>query len=414
MKYNYIKIILLALSLAVLTSCGGDEGFTGYSDDDTTTDQNDGQQTDTSSYSLNAGTIAPVVVVGTTTTINATLLDGDQLPVSGESVTFIIDNGTFPDSTQGSKYMTVTTNADGTASANVLAPVLVGTGAVTVTYGEQSTAVSLQYVADVPSEIGVNASPSSVGAGADSTLTVQLQDQYGNAIAKEVMKFEVTTANSGSPTLEGTGNVATDGNGIASIVYTAGAGTGVDTVSVEPLLSGTPSGSVNINVTASAATISSLTLSTEYPINSMTVGTTQTLQATVLNSDNEAVEGQEVAFVVDGAGDIAGAKLATAVTNEFGVAEVVLSAPLLVNNGKVTASTAGKTDSVSLTYIAGAPAEARLTASPVTIGVSSDSTLTAELFDQYGNVTPYEPVVFSIFDNASSGSLANTTGNAET
>lgn len=400
MKSNIYKVVILLFSLAGLVGCGKEQAFTDTGTTSTTQQTATGGATGTGSYTLTAGTLTPVVVVGTTATISAVLTDGD-LPVASAPVTFIVDNGRF---TGNVTYATVDTDATGTATVDLTAPVFVGSGTVTLSSAGQSTTVSLDYVAGSAARISLGASPNVVGLSSKSTLTTQLTDAYGNPIQNEVMEFAFKAKGSGNPSIEGVSLAPTNSSGIASIVYTSGTTATIagvdDIITVTPLNGGgTVVAETTITVKSSATTISSLVLDYTLPSTSMPVGTTQLLTATLKDSAGDPTTGQTVAFEIVGAGgldepDVATplAKLMTAVTDTNGVATLTLAAPLLVDSATITASSAGLSSNISLNYVAGEPATVILDASPVTVGVSSDSTLTVQLYDKYGNVAPGEPV----------------------
>lgn len=397
MKTNILKILLLVTSLAGLAGCGENSAFTG---DNTPTG---GASDPTVTYSLNASALTSVVTVGTSITLTASLTDSNQLPVASAPVTFTVDNGSF---TGNVKYTTVYTNADGLAYASLTAPVFVGTGTVTISYSDQSTSLNFNYSAGPAAIISVTASPSLVGISSSSTLTTQVLDQYTNPIANEPMQFVITTKGSVDPILSGggTGIVATNSSGVATITYTSGTTGGTaaapvtDVIQVKQYLGGTASATTSITVEAAATTIQSLNLRQELASTTMTVGTTQTLSATVLDSANAPVPNLTVDFVLAGAGLLDNgtvkSQLVSGTTDANGVATVTLEAPVLVNTATITASTGGLSKNISLTFVAAEPATVRLTASPVTVGVSSDSTLTAQVWDQYGNVVQNRSVVF--------------------
>jgi hypothetical protein len=173
---------------------------------------------------------------------------------------------------------------------------------------------------------------------------------------------------------------------------------------------------MDVQVLASQTSVSELSLALSTPSTSITVGTNSvSADATVLDNTGAAAVGVDVAFQIVGTGDFNGVKTVTVPTNGSGIASVTLYAPNLVGSAQILASVAGLSANVNVTYIPDIPWTVTLTANPSSLGVSSDSSLVATLYDQYGNVTPNEPVTFSI---SAAGSvtpvLSNPTGNAQT
>jgi hypothetical protein len=402
--------LLLSVVALGLSGCGGGGDQPFY---DSGTAPVEAVDPGAGSYSLTAAASSTSIVVGTTAQISAWLLL-EGVPVVGAPVTFTVDNGRF----SGSTTITVTTDAAGLATATLTAPLAVGSGTVAVTAAGKSASVSMKYLVGPVVNIILEASPTAVGISSQSTLTAAVYDQYYNPVANEMMKFEVTTLASGLPTISLGGLATTNASGIATAVYTSGTTTGVtDVISVAQAISPSVTATTNIAVLASATTISSLSLGLSIPSTAITVGTnTVTADATVLDDTGAAVEGVDVAFYIEGSGVFGGAKYAIVKTNTFGIASATLTAPLLVGSATITAATPGKSASIGVTYIPDVPRYVTLTASPATVGVSSDSTLTAALYDQYGNVAPNEAVTFSFATagNDSGGLLSNPVGSAQT
>ena len=396
--------LLLSIVTLGLAGCGESDKF--YGETEATVDPG-------VTYSISVAATTSLVV-GTSTSIVALMKDENDLPVQGASVTFIVDNGAF---TGNVKSITAATDGDGYATATLTAPIKVGTGTVDATYGDQSASVNMNYLVGSASIISVDASPSVVGVSSQSTLTVLIMDQYTNPLANEAMQFTVSTPNSGSPVMELSGIATTNSSGIATAIYTSGISAGVtDVVSVTQFINPTISATTNIAVVASATSITDLSLGLSSASTAITVGdNTVTADAIIRDNVGEPIAGVNVAFQIVGTGDFGGVKSLIVATDVNGLASATLNAPILVGSATITAATAGLTSSIAVSYIPDVPDAITLSASPVTVGVSTDSSLTVSLFDQYGNVTPNEPVFFDITANISVGAtLSNPTGNAQT
>lgn len=401
------KWMTLILSLVTLGLAGCGDGDKFYGD-------TAGAVVDpTGNYTIAVSAQTPSIIVGSTTQIVAQLVDENQIEVSGAVVTFVVDNGAF---TGNLKSTTATTDASGRAIVTLTAPIKVGSGTVSAQYSDQSATISTTYLVGPAANIIVDAAPSSVGISSQSTITALVVDQYFNPLPDEPMQFTVTATGSGSPTMELGGVATTNSSGIATATYTSGTtAPALDTVTVAQYLNPTVSGTKDITVLQSATVISNLTLRLSSASTAITVGdSTVTADATVLDTDGQGIAGILVSFQIVGTGDFGGVKSITVPTDTNGIASTTLSAPILVGSASITAATAGLTSNVSVTYIPDVPAAVTLSATPATVGVSTDSTLLASLFDQYGNVTPNEPVTFSFVSNVSGAVLSNPTGNAQT
>ncbi|MDH5784170.1 MAG: Ig-like domain-containing protein [Chromatiales bacterium] len=401
MRWAQILITLVAVSLL---GCGESEKFYG---------PGGGTVTPGVNYTLSAAAIQSSIVVGTTTNIRALLVDENQQPVSGQTVTFYIDNGTFG----GLQSTTAATDGNGIATATVTAAFQVGSGTVDVSYGDSSTSVGLTYTVGPIRFLTLDALPAAVGVSSDSSITVTALDQYGNPVTNRAMQF-ASQPNASGGSFVGPGIASTNSSGTATVVYTSGALAPVqDTITVTELVNpGVVSATKIIDVTQSAVAVGTLSLGLSTAATSITVGSTGiTANATVVDTKGNALPGVDVAFQITGTGDFAGAKAAIATTNASGLATAALTVPNLVGGATITAVTAGKTASIKVTYIPSSPALMTISASPTTVGVSTDSTITATFFDSFGNLTPNEPVTFAVIADNSGGSvLSNPTGLTQT
>jgi hypothetical protein len=212
--------------------------------------------------------------------------------------------------------------------------------------------------------------------------------------------FSITANNSVGAVLSNPiGTAQTNASGIATMTYTSGTTTGVsDTVQVAAVNGSAPSATTTISVSAAATSIASLNLALTSPTPNITVGdNTISAEATVLDNLGQPVSGVDVAFQIEGTGDFGGLKTVVAATDPTtGVASVALNAATLVSSATITAVSAGLSSSVAVNYIPDVPATVRLAASLTTVNYASDSTLTATVHDQYGNITPNQEVAFTI------------------
>ena len=394
----FTKWMTLLFSIIALAGCGESEKFYG----DTATD--DTPVVAGEGYTLTAAVIGPkTMVVATTTVIQAVITDTNGTPVEGATVAFEAISGDFA----GAKYRTAPTNADGIVNMTLSAPVVVGTDTITVTSSDQSQTIGMTYLAGAPTILTISASPARVGVSADSTLTSQLLDFYGNPLVGETMLFEFVDNQSGA-TIAGTdkGYTQTNANGTATITYTSGSTAGkVDTITVKPLNYAGITNTTIISIDAAATIISTLDFSIDTAPTSIVVGSTPKLLATVRDNEGAAVPGVDVLFEVVGAGYISGAKVFSATTGPDGTASATLSAPTLVGAATLKVSTSGLSKSITANYIPSTPAIIAVDASSKTLGTNTETSISAKVSDAFGNVTPNEAVTFTITVNNSGATL---------
>ena len=167
------------------------------------------------------------------------------------------------------------------------------------------------------------------------------------------------------------------------------------------------SGSVNINVSASATVVGRITLisgATSLPAGGLS---TTTMRATVTANSGAPASGVTVNFSTSG-GTLS---VTSAVTNADGIAEVSLTSPLRTGTVTVIAEASGFLASSNVTIVAGLPDAANfvLSASPTTVNSGGTSGLSAIILDANDNPVAGQTVTFTITTNNTNGSLAPVT-----
>ncbi|MDO9225554.1 MAG: Ig-like domain-containing protein [Pseudomonadota bacterium] len=337
-----------------------------------------------------------LVVGGDTTTIRATVLDSAGAPVPNYPVTFKTSAGNI--------VTPANTDINGLATATLTSGSNVLTATVTATAGGVPGTTSVGFISDVAATVAVSAAPSTVNPGVTSTVFAYVTDTGGNPVAGETVTFAITVLSSGQPTLAMTSAI-TNQSGLASVTYTAGAGTGTDTVSV--LTSNGKTNTLDIVVNASATVVGSISLvsgATTLPADG---ATTATLRASVLTTSGAPASGVTVNFLTSG-----GSLSATsAVTNASGIAEVILTSPTRTGTVSVTANASGFLASQDLIIVAGQPVSTKfvLVASPATVNAGGISALTAIVLDANDNPVVGQTVTFTITTNTTNGALSPVT-----
>jgi adhesin/invasin len=221
-------------------------------------------------------------------------------------------------------------------------------------------------------------------------------------IVGETVQFKITTNLSGS-TLSATSAV-TNSAGRATIIYTAGSSSGVtDTIDATATLApeGEDPASDSITINVDPRPVSSIEVDSGASI-LIANGTSNTaIRATVTDNNNDPSVGATVSFTTT-LGSLSGA---TAVTDNDGIAEVLLTTGTVPGTALVNANAGGFNGQVSVTFIADAPDSITVSALPESVDPNGQTTITATVKDENANPIEGETVNFLIETNESGGSL---------
>jgi hypothetical protein len=308
----------------------------------------------------------------------------------------------FSATSGGIAVTTATTGANGEAMATL------GTAGdptnrsitVTATAGTQSATITVGVVGTTATLTG----PSSLILGSTGTYTVTLLDSANAPIPGAT----VTVASAAGNTLSGT-SLTTNAFGNATFTMT-GSVSGNDTLTATVLgESATAPVSVsNQNFAFSAPAANTL----------IVLGVAQTVSLTWATGGTPQAN-QTITFATTrGTFNGGTGTSATAVTNSAGVASVTVS-DSTAGPAIITASSAGVSAELPVTFIATDPSVIDLQASPTTVETSGSSTITAIVRDPAGNLVDGQTVAFNLTD-VTGGSLSvgsaitNVQGQAQT
>jgi len=331
---------------------------------------------------VEAGASELVADGASSTTIRATVTDTDGNPAQGIDVQFSTTLGGLLGANPG------TTNANGIAEITLTSASNTGIATLSAEASGFVATVDVAFVADTVNSIDVTAAPQTVNPGDTSTVTATVKDGPGanaNPIEGETVTFNFVTNNSGG-SLPANPTAVTNVNGEATITYTAGSSNGTDRIRGVSTTNTALSDSVDIMVSASATPVIIQSLSLT-PVNTEIVadGTSNTaLRAEVVDIDGNPVIGETVAFDTSyGEFQSTGLQSATTDTNDFGIAEVILTSAADPGLAVVMASipSAGVSDQVEVNFVPGPPSSDP-TISSITVQPSSipaDGTSTAEV-----------------------------------
>ncbi len=166
----------------------------------------------TQSFSFSAPLDGTKVTIGTSQSVTVTWLNNNA-PQVGQPVTFSTTRGTLSQTTA------VNTDANGQATVTISST---GAGPAVVNANGAAVAaqLNLNFVANDPSQISVQAGPASVAVQATSTITAVVRDAANNLVEGAVVDFHITT----DPTNGGlsAASAVTNSQGSAQVLYTAG------------------------------------------------------------------------------------------------------------------------------------------------------------------------------------------------
>jgi hypothetical protein len=166
----------------------------------------------TQSFNFTAPTDGTPVTLGVAKSVTVTWLN-NNVPQVGQPVTFSATRGTLSQTTP------VMTDANGMATVTISStgagPSVVNANAAGVT-----AQLNLNFVANDPSQLSVQAGPATVAVQATSTITAVVRDAANNLVEGATVNFALTT----DPTNGGlsAASATTNSQGSAQVVYTAG------------------------------------------------------------------------------------------------------------------------------------------------------------------------------------------------
>lgn len=185
------------------------------------------------------------IILNSLATVELTWTIGGA-PQAGQMITFATTRGVMPAFGASSSTQAMT-NASGIATATISAN-NAGPAVVTATNASgTSTGVQVEFIADVPDSIEVQASPFTIGPGEQSAITAIVRDINNNLVKNQVVVFDLTDVTGGQLSVA---TAVTDSQGRAQTFYTASSTTSANNgVTVTATVQNTPiSSSVQLTV----------------------------------------------------------------------------------------------------------------------------------------------------------------------
>ena len=184
----------------------------------------------TQSFLITSPADGTKVNLGTSQTVTVTWKN-NGVAVANQPVTFSATRGTLVPNTP------VMTDANGVASVSI-SSVGAGPSIVAATAASVAAQIGLDFVATVPSQISLQATPASVAVQGSSTLTALVRDAQNNLVEGATVDFVISSdPTNGSLSVS---SAPTDNQGRAQAVYTAGNSTsGANGVTITATVHGT-------------------------------------------------------------------------------------------------------------------------------------------------------------------------------
>jgi hypothetical protein len=349
-------------------------------------------------YITTASTATPIA--GAQVTVTAVLSDanGNGVHTSGRTVTWSKTGagGSFASPTS-------TTDANGSATVVFTTASTVGTSyVITATDNSSLNGSSGQVVTTIgpASKYVVTPSVTSLTVGTTLTVSAQLADANGNAVATAGRVVSWTGAASFSNATS-----TTNASGVATVTVTAPTTAGTFTVT------GTDAGSftgTSVSITATAGTASKyvVTASTTQPQSGGTV--VITAQLADANDNAISTAGKTITWTKTGTGGSLSS--ATSSTNASGQATVTLTTEAVVGTHYTIGASDGTLSGTSpdIVTVAGIP-RYTVTSSSSTPVAGAAVTITAQLVDGAGATTPTAGKVVTWTKTGTGGSFASPT-----
>jgi len=331
----------------------------------------------------------------TPATITALVRDANNNYVSGVVVSFQASSGGLvvnPPTSGGTPGMTDSTGA-ATATLSVGSDPSLRTITVTATLGSSTTTINVNVVGTTISVAG----PDSLVLGNMGTYTVSLNDAGKKAITNQAVLVASSAGNGLSAT-----TVTTDSSGHATFTVTAQK-SGTDTISVSAL--GT-SASQSVAVSNQQFQFTAPAANSTIAINTTAPCTPNTPVTVNWQANGVPVPANTTVNFSATRGTLSAS---SAVTDAQGNAQVLICATS-AGPATLNASGTGVSAVQNVTFISTTPSAIDLQASPSTVPITGQSTLTAVVRDADGNLVDNQTVDFTLTDvTGGSLSLASAT-----
>jgi uncharacterized protein YjdB len=289
------------------------------------------------------------LIVGQTTTLVATVRDGQGNVVSGASVVWSTNNGAVA---------TVT-------NAGIVRGVSAGSATITATSGGRSGTAQITVNPVPVGSVTVDPSSATLNPTQTRQLTATVRDEAGNVLTGRAVTW--TTSNALIATVSNTGLVTALLPGSATITASAGGVGGTASITVNPF----PVGSVSVDPTSATVFI----------------GRTTQLTATVRNTQGEVMTGQAVTW-------------SSSNTNVATVSPTGLVSGVASGTATITATSGGRSGTSTITVTPVPTGSVSVSPNEGSVIVGQTITLTATVRDIENNLISGAAVAWSTSSTA--------------
>ncbi|MFA4956983.1 MAG: hypothetical protein WC556_08450, partial [Candidatus Methanoperedens sp.] len=347
-------------------------------------------------------------------------VDGNQLNLSGQTITVAAPNSTLGNVTA----ISASTNTTGAALFNLTSNAIGNTGTVWANASiTNQTGVVLRSNVSISLVLGTPANATStltstagnIAAGSDSTFSALIKDSTGQALESVSVTFAIqsTGGSLNNSTASGTSVIkTTDASGYANVTLTTNTTVGINTVRAT---SATGTFNKTLSITTVNATASKLIFIGQTPATGVAINSVSTIEVQLQDTygNNISLSGVIVNFTTSESA-LGTLSAPNATTGSAGTANVTFTANATSGTTTITAASGvltSATRSIGITTISAI----QLTASQVSIQTNQTVTITAQLLDENGDNLPVanQVITFSTtlgdLVNASANTTATTT-----
>lgn len=162
------------------------------------------------SFVLTAPAAGDEILLNTATSVSLTWTNGG-VPQGGQTITFSSTRGTL-------SALTAVTDGAGVATVSIQST-NAGPAVITASNaGGTSTQVQVQFIADVPANIDVQANPFTLGPNEQSQITAIVRDAANNLVTNAVVQFDLQDVTGGQLSVA---TATSDNQGRATTFYTS-------------------------------------------------------------------------------------------------------------------------------------------------------------------------------------------------
>jgi adhesin/invasin len=332
--------------------------------------------------------------VNSPSSVTATVVDGNNNPLQGITVNFQTTAGSIPAS--------ASTDSNGRATVTFTAPSSAGPVTIRASASGIFASQSATVVAGAVNAVVVSLAPNTVAPGRATSVSAQVTDANGNAIANRTVQFSAS-ASAGSYTAT---SANTNASGVATVTFTAAGNASAGSVTLGALVSPeNKSNSAALTIDPNAVALQSISL-TALSASVNADGSSQAkVRATATGSDGQPVSNIGINFSTT----LGSPNSQLVNTTSSGTADFVITAPTTAGTATVTAASGGVSQQTTVRFNAGPIKNLTLQLSNASVAAGSSVSARAVATDANNNPVSGESLTFSVPTNGSGGNFTSNT-----